>query len=224
MPSGRLTACFGTSTKARLGIWLYTWGMDLTETYERAAPSWSRKALSLGYPAAYGELFSGRVLHEGAVLDVGSGTGTFAQAWTQAGGSKDLTLLDPSRAMLRYAQQAFAADGLDPAIAECGIEEFQSDKTYDAVLASHVLEHFNDPSATMGHLANLVTPGGRLYLVVSKPHWCNWLIWIRFRHRWFHPQTIRDLACGAGLAPLWLQSFSAGPPSRTSLGYIFSKR
>jgi demethylmenaquinone methyltransferase/2-methoxy-6-polyprenyl-1,4-benzoquinol methylase len=197
--------------------------MNRSTTYETAAHNWSNKASRLGYVDAYADFLEQSVLASGSVLDVGAGTGTFSLSWIEAGGSKDLTLLDPSPAMLAQARAHFAQRHLSPKLVNSDFESFDSHETFDAILASHVLEHFKDPSHIMRRLNDHLAPGGRLYLNVSKPHWCNWLIWTRFRHRWFKPEAICEMAQNAGLTKLRIHKFRSGPPSRTSLGYIFFK-
>lgn len=197
--------------------------MNASLKYENAAPTWSKKANRLGYTAAYANFLTGRVLATGSVLDVGTGTGTFALSWIDAGGSQELTLLDPSSAMLERAQSQFKERALSPKVVNCDFDGFRSNAEFDAILASHVLEHFDDPLRAMRRFADLLSSGGRLYLNASKPHWCNWLIWLRFRHRWYRPEIICEMAKEAGLIEVQVHSFRTGPPSRTSLGYIFSK-
>jgi hypothetical protein len=77
--------------------------MDLVTKYNRAAPNWDAKIHQLGYFQAYSQFLAGQTVATGSVLDVGTGTGTFAQAWIARGGSAELTLLD--RHYLLYAIQ-----------------------------------------------------------------------------------------------------------------------
>jgi ubiquinone/menaquinone biosynthesis C-methylase UbiE len=197
--------------------------MNPLTIYDTAALTWSKKVLRLGYTKAYSHFLAKAALASGSVLDVGTGTGTFALSWIEAGGSTDLTLLDSSTAMLAQASSQFAKSGLNPTVVNCGFEDFPNNANFDAILAAHVLEHFSNPSDALRRFAQKLSPGGRLYLIVSKPHWCNWMIWMRFRHRWFRPEKICEMAQNAGLTELRIHSFPTGPPSRTSLGYIFSK-
>ena len=197
--------------------------MDATVTYDQAAEGWSRTAFRRGYVKAYRGFLAGSVLPSGPVLDVGTGPGVFALCWLDEGGSPDLTLLDPSLAMLNEARMSFCQRGLCPTLVHSDFESFESGARYDAVLASHVLEHFDDPVAIMQRFSGLLSPGGRLYLSVSKPHWCNWLIWLRFRHRWYEPEQVSAMGSAAGLVPMRVHDFHCGSASRTSLGYIFSK-
>lgn len=195
----------------------------MASKYDQAAPTWGKKLTRLGYNNAYGSFLAGHTVSGGPVLDVGTGDGTFAQSWVEACGSAELTLLGPSSVMLEHAKTQFSRQGILPNLVNCGLEEFLPRQSFDAVLAAHVLEHFDDPPAGLRLLARCLTPAGRLFLVVSKPHWCNWLIWLRFRHRWFSPERVCQMAQNADLTHRMTYTFQAGPPSRTSLGYIFTK-
>lgn len=197
--------------------------MDIIKKYEKAAKSWNQKVNKLGYSSAYNELFNGRVSQHGRVLDVGTGTGTFAISWVVRGGSKDLTLLDPSLRMLQQAKDNFAKYSLIPDIVESKLENFRDYEKFDVVLASHIIEHFQEPLEALYILAELVRPGGQLFLNVSKPHWCNWIIWMRYRHRWYSPKKVEVMAHQVGLSINRVHKYQTGPPSRTSIGYILTK-
>lgn len=176
-----------------------------------------------GYSAAYAGLLKNRINPYGAVLDAGTGTGTFARVWAEAGGSKDLTLLDPSQAMLAAAQANLGAVDVAPKVELASIEAFDTSVPYATILAAHVIEHCPAPELALQNFADWLEPEGRLFLVVSKPHWCNWLIWLRYRHRWFSAQQVYQMAARAGLHALGTHVFKSGSPSRTSLGYLFAK-
>ncbi len=197
--------------------------MDIIAKYDRTAPRWSAKIEQLGYPEAYANFLRQDLVQSGAVLDLGTGTGALARAWIDVGGSQTLTLLDVSAAMLKQAREGFRSVGISPGIIYSRFEDFRPPQKYDVILAAHFLEHCKDPTEAMGRIADLLRPKGRLCLVVSKPHWCNWLLWLRFRHRWFSPESICCMARTAGLSHVRTHRFSAGPPSRTSLGYIFAR-
>lgn len=197
--------------------------METALRYDRAAPGWGARVTRLGYGRAYGRFLRDRTVAAGPVLDVGTGDGLFALSWLAAGGSADLTLLDPSPAMLAQARARFLRGPCMPRLVAARLEAFRPDRPWAAILAAHVLEHVDDAGEALGRMAGWLEPGGRLVLVVSKPHWCNWLIWLRFRHRWFGEAQVRRLAREAGLVHLLTHRFDSGPPSRTSLGYIFTR-
>lgn len=75
----------------------------------------------------------------------------------------------------------------------------------------------------MRHLWRLVAPGGTLLMIISRPHWCQWFIWLRWRHRWFAAQKIRAAATSLNIGETEVFRFARGAPKRTSFGYAFFK-
>lgn len=197
--------------------------MNIISKYDQAAVGWDKKVLRMGYSSAYQGFLQGHIEALKPVLDVGTGTGLFAQAWIAAGGSRDLTLVDPSKAMLRVAKRRFAAASIPVKGVATTLEDYQPASSFHTILAAHAIEHCDDPAEAIQKMAQCLSLNGKLILVVSKPHWCNWLIWMRFRHRWYAPETLCQLARAAGLDHITTHSFTSGPPSRTSLGYVFTK-
>lgn len=197
--------------------------MNTNAKYNRAASNWEQSTSRNGYHRAYNDFLKDHVRASGAVLDAGTGTGTFARVWAEAGGSRDLTLFDPSKEMLAAAEANLAAIDVTPKVTQAQVENFDPDMPYTTILAAHVIEHCAAPELALRRFADWLEPNGQLFLVVSKPHWCNWLIWLRFRHRWFSAHKVHQMARSAGLTPLNTHIFQSGPPSRTSLGYLFVK-
>jgi 2-polyprenyl-3-methyl-5-hydroxy-6-metoxy-1,4-benzoquinol methylase len=197
--------------------------MDMIAKYDTAAPEWEQKIHRLGYWGAYSGFLKDRTIHSGSVLDAGTGTGAFAQAWIVENGSKVLTLVDPSGVMLAKAQANLASLMVEPRTVKSQLEDFNPSSRFQTILAAHVIEHCDDPKAALRLFADWLQPDGNLFLVTSKPHWCNWLIWFRYRHRWFSENQIRQTACAVGLNHTLTHKFQVGPPSFTSLAYIFSK-
>lgn len=197
--------------------------MDMIAKYDTAAPEWEQNIRRLGYWQAYSEFLNGRTINSGSILDAGTGTGALAQAWIVENGSTDLTLMDPSTVMLATAQANLASLVATPKIINAQLEEYNPKSPYSVVLAAHVIELCECPQAALLKFTDWLEPGGQLFLIVSKPHWCNWLIWLRYRHRWFRESQIRQMALAAGLNHALTYKFQAGPPSFTSLAYIFTK-
>ena len=197
--------------------------MKLISKYNHAASEWGEKMHRLGYIHAYSQFLKNQIIASGPILDVGTGSGAFAQAWVAQMGSTEMTLMDPSRAMLSAAQDSLHALGVSPKTTNTRVEDFDPPSQFSGILVAHVIEHCIDPETAFQSFARWLKPGGRLYIVVSRPHWCNWLIWLRYRHRWFKQQRVLQMAHDAGLDHQQSYSFSSGPPSRTSFAYLFSK-
>ena len=197
---------------------------DLTNRYNKASNRWRDKMRTLGYYDAYLGFLSmpgHRAPQLVDVLDVGSGTGAFAESWVAVNGApRTLTLLEPSAPMLTRAKAALEERGVTPKAVEGTLEDPQGAEAADDVLVAHVIEHCVDPLDALKAIRALTRTGGRLHLVVSKPHWCNALIWLQWRHRTFQPGEIHELLSNAGFAVTATYSFPAGPPSRTSFGLV----
>jgi len=196
----------------------------LAARYDAAAKGWQGKIAPLGYPAAYAELVQalGELnVSELDVLDAGAGCADFSSAFISGKGApQSLTLLDISADMLAAAQNR-----LDMG-ARCirgDIESFEAPQAFDVILCAHVVEHCADPAVALKALHHALRPGGVLLLVASKPHWCTALIRMIWRNKAFSTEEMRGLLAAAGFESVAAKGFSAGPPSRTSMGYIAFK-
>lgn len=197
---------------------------QLAAKYDTAAPRWGDKMRMLGYYDAYLGLLSApnfRAPPGNRVLDIGCGTGAFAEAWVAIHGpEQSVTLLDPSAEMLERAKGALARRLVVAETAQTLLEEFEPTKPFHCLMAAHVLEHAPDPRATLRAMRRLAPEEGRLWLVVSKPHWCNAIIWFQWRHRAYRPEDVRQMLAETGWEMELDYAFPSGPPSRTSRGYL----
>ena len=125
--------------------------------------------------------------------------------------------------MLEQGAARLRRRGVDPELVAEPLETARLG-TFDTVLAAHVIEHFDDPLVALQHLSALTRPDGRLWLVVSKPHWCNAIIWLQWRHRTFRSDTVTSLLDTVGFELIDTYTFPAGPPSRTSRGFLARRR
>lgn len=198
--------------------------ISTTDRYDIAAPRWGDKMRTLGYYDGYLGFLSAPSHFEGRnkrVIDVGSGTGAFAEAWVAIHGPpRELTLLEPSAAMLERGKAALNRRGVEPRTVQALLGQCTETDPCDVVLAAHVLEHCDDPLTALRHMRDLLIPGGQLRLVVSKPHWCNAIIWLQWRHRTFQRAEILALVQDAGFDVEQVYAFPSGPPSRTSQGIV----
>jgi ubiquinone/menaquinone biosynthesis C-methylase UbiE len=195
--------------------------------YAGAATWFPNRIARLGYPAAYRRLLT-EVLETQSVqglrvADVGAGSGAFSAAFLDAAGAPaELALVDPSVEMLAAAQANLA--GRAPLRLHCtGLKDLAADAVFDIVLAAHVVEHFPDALPAFVHIRRLLRPGGRLIAVISRPHWCQWPIWLRWRHRWYAPGVVASMLATAGFDPVRILPLTGGPPARTSLAYLTTR-
>jgi ubiquinone/menaquinone biosynthesis C-methylase UbiE len=195
----------------------------LMQRYDHAASIWQNKMASLGYAAAYRDAIATLLpwhLPSQRVLDVGCGAGDFAAAFAETRGTiPDLTLADPAVAMLRAAQARLLQLAHHLSVHSQPIEALTSDRRQDVILCAHVIEHCADPSTALRDLGSMLSPKGTILLVVSKQHWCNRLIWLRWRHQSFSRAEVLSLVAGSGLCCTADMAFLHGPPSRTSHAY-----
>lgn len=199
--------------------------LTLENRYDDAASWWGPAMVKLGYRAAYEDLVD-RALPDGRfddIADIGTGSGDLARAVTAGRSPGRLLLVDSSARMLDQAANSLRGAAQRIECRHASLDNIGEQDAFDLVLAGHVIEHVPDPAAALERLARLVRPGGRLLLVVSRPHWCQWLIWLRWRHSWFSARQVARMASGAGLGPLEVFGLSHGPPRRTSLAYLAQK-
>ncbi len=196
---------------------------NLDRRYDRASGKWRDKMRVLGYYDGYLGFLSApgqRAESAASVIDIGAGTGAFAEAWVAVNGTPGhMKLLDPSSAMLARASEALAVRGVQADTIAAPLEDL-SPADHDEALVAHVIEHFDDPLHALSLIRSQLRPGGMLRLVVSKPHWCNAIIWLQWRHRTFGGDEIRSLIASSGFDLEAEYAFPSGPPSRTSRGLV----
>jgi demethylmenaquinone methyltransferase/2-methoxy-6-polyprenyl-1,4-benzoquinol methylase len=95
------------------------------------------------------------------ILDVATGTGMVASALAQRGAR--VTALDQSEAMLEVAR-AGNRSGITFVHGEAEHLPFE-DAAFDALTFTYLLRYVDDPAATLGELARVVKPGGRIGMV-----------------------------------------------------------
>lgn len=100
---------------------------------------------------------------DGACLQVGCAHGDQTSLLLER--FEDLTVLEPDPTFIahtrdRLGQRVTFVEGL--------LEDFQTDRRFETIVFSHVLEHVLDPVAALHRLGALLAPGGRLYVVVPN--------------------------------------------------------
>lgn len=148
------------------------------------------------------------------VLDVGGGTGEIAAALlATAGPQARATVVDFDPDSTAIA----ARRGLE--VATCRFEEFETVERFDVILMLNLIEHVEDPLATLRRAAELLTPGGVAW--IQTPNFRSLDARIFRRRNWaglhcprhwvvFSEAGLGRALSGAGLEPLSLRHTQGG--------------
>ncbi len=77
----------------------------------------------------------------------------------------DVTVVEPADEFIRYTQSRV---GDRARFVRAMIEDWDTADRFDTILFSHVLEHVIDPVLVLRKLSSLLTPNGRLFVVVPN--------------------------------------------------------
>jgi len=138
-------------------------------------------------------------LKSGKILDIGSGTGHFANTMKQAGWDvKGIEINEKARI---YSITCFGLDITGPEM----MNSLEAN-SFDIITLWHVLEHFHDPFQYASDIFRLLKPGG--ICLIALPN-CNsydalyykeyWAAYDVPRHLWhFNPLTLRTFSQNSG--------------------------
>ncbi|MEL7297810.1 MAG: class I SAM-dependent methyltransferase [Pseudomonadota bacterium] len=217
----------------RLGSWHWRLAREplsrdqLARRYDRIAPRWGRLVGRLGYGRAYDALFNqlmaehlqpapGKTL---AVLDCGVGTGTYAAALCDASPVPiQLTGIDISSAMVSAASTYLSGRGIDADIQQASIEQLPfADRSFDIVIAAHVLEHLPDPTTAFAEMRRVLRPGGWVVLSLTRRSLLGTYVQTKWRTHCVSAEQCQQWLAQAGFHFVPLQTQVGGTYSRTSL-------
>lgn len=137
--------------------------------FERLASRWwdadgeSRPLHDLN-PLRFGYI-AGRVgLNGSRVLDVGCGGGLLSESLAAAGA--DVCGIDMARAVIEVARLHLLESGLKVDYRETSVESLAAEMParFDVVTCLEMIEHVPDPASVIRACADLLKPGGRLFL------------------------------------------------------------
>jgi SAM-dependent methyltransferase len=118
----------------------------------------------------------------GRLLDVGSGSGAFLARMTALGWKAEG--VEPDDDAVAVSRDA----GLK--VTHGTVFDVPSDRRFDAVTLSHVIEHLHDPAAVLARIHGLLEPGGTLWIATPN---LESLGHRRFRRDWLHLDAPRHL-------------------------------
>ncbi len=203
----------------------------LARAYSNVANSWHNSICKLGFMDAYEAMVENidlDHLHRNRddsnalrVLDAGCGTGGFSLALSTHTLAFSLDLMDLSSEMLDQAAALIKQEGVvaRTIVGDIASYDFDGPK-YDLILCAHLIEHVDDVGKVLRSMSKLLSSDGQIVFVVSKPHWCTYLLRLKWGYRAFAPQEFLQLLQKNGFENVEQHSFSDGPPSRLSMGYV----
>ena len=98
-----------------------------------------------------------------SVLELGYGEGIVTQDLVASG--KQVTQVEGSARLVNEVRQRY---GGQVTCVHAMFEEFTADGTFDAVVASHVLEHVDDPVAVLHRMRTWIKSDGRILIIVPN--------------------------------------------------------
>ena len=127
-------------------------------------PEGPQKALHAMNPVRLAYVTGRTTLRDARVLDVGCGGGLLSEAL--AGEGAVVTAIDLSPELLKVARLHGLETGVSVDYRQQPVEALATEApgSFDAVTCMEMLEHVPDPAAIIRACAELLRPGGRLYL------------------------------------------------------------
>ena len=142
-----------------------------------------------------------RVLEEEAgafdYLEVGPGHGLMVYFAAQAAGSAHMEAWDVSAVSLRETRSALDTLGVTKSVALTETDILSTAvpaRNFDLIVISEVLEHLEDPVTALRFLANVLAPGGRIFVNVPLNSPSPDHIYL-----FSSPEEVRDAVAAAGL-------------------------
>ncbi|WP_299615297.1 class I SAM-dependent methyltransferase [Pelagibius sp.] len=196
---------FDDGTIPVLARWVGSWQIslrrrvlsqqELTRSYDRVAPGWSRTLERLGVPGAYESMLRHALGEEMAVagaaaprrvLDCGIGTGALSLALAGVAPAPfALDAIDISPRMLERAGGALCDSSLAVSLRQADIRDLPyGDSLFDIAMTAHVLEHLVDPQVAIAEVLRVLKPGGLMIACITRRSVLGFYVNLRWRtHR-----------------------------------------
>ena len=193
--------------------------------YDDASESWARTSRRFRLETAYSDpLFASGAAEalagSGArVLDCGIGSGSLSLALASiTTDSPEYHGIDTSGAMLTEADAELRRVRIVAQLRQSDVRMIPyPDRTFDVVMASHVLEHLPEPRVALREMIRVLKPGGVLFVCMTRHsvfgtfvqlRWRTWMVSERQGIAWLREIGLDDI----GFRPIGL-GFGAGRAS-----------
>jgi SAM-dependent methyltransferase len=159
------------------------------------------------------------------LLDLGCGTGGNSATYTEFG---SVVGVEPDASALRFAQARLRAEGPATGLGYCraaGTSLPLARESFDAVIASDVLEHIADDRAAVAEIGRVLRPGGVFVFSVPAHPWL-WsthddALWHQRRYR---RAELKRLIAEGGLDLRWLTYWNAVLFPVVAMHRVFDRR
>ncbi len=105
-------------------------------------------------------------LVEGNCLQVGCSHGD--QTSLLADYFDDITVVEAAKEFIEWTEKRTREKGVNVHFVQSMIETYESDRLFDNIIFTHVLEHVVHPVAVLEKLGSLLSPNGRLFTIVPN--------------------------------------------------------
>jgi 2-polyprenyl-3-methyl-5-hydroxy-6-metoxy-1,4-benzoquinol methylase len=99
------------------------------------------------------------------VLDLGIGDGLFLEAFRT---HENFTIIEGSSSLVEHAKEKIKNDASKVKIIKTYFENYEPLHRFDVIIASHVLEHVQDPTIVLRKVRTWLKPGGILIVIVPN--------------------------------------------------------
>jgi len=147
-----------------------------------------------------------------AVVEVGCATGALLSAFSDAGW--EARGVEVGAAMAAYARDTFGLDVFAGTVEEASLLP----RHYDAAVATHLIEHLNDPRAFLGAVRRALRPEGSMYLVTPNVESLQgrllgerWRSAIRDHLYLFSVRSLKALLRSEGFVPEYVGTWGGWP-------------
>lgn len=164
---------------------------ELASRYDAVSGTWRRTARRYQLETAYreallasdAETVLAQSRSKARVLDCGIGCGSLSIALNSI--QPDHIAyhgIDMSSEMLAVANVAMRQAGLSPHLNQANVLSIPyADRSFDFVMAAHVLEHLPEPQRALNEMIRVLKPGGMLFVCMTRRSIFGALVQLRWR-------------------------------------------